>query len=111
MSPSLPRVEVKPKEKDRCLLRCVSVPAKMNDCLNQTPSGDFTTQLQRRRRLRWLGPVRRQGSETLANYHRPAMGRGCIRPGETEGGGLDMVMPVAGLMMGMALRARVAEGW
>ncbi len=34
----------------------------------------------------------------------------CIRtPGDTEGGeGLDMVMPVTGLMMGMA---RVTEGW
>ncbi len=31
--------------------------------------------------------------------------------GDTEGGGLDMEMPVAGLMMGMALRPRVAEGW
>jgi len=37
----------------------------------------------------------------------------CIRaPGDTDGGeGLVMVMPVRGLMMGMALRARVAEGW
>jgi hypothetical protein len=36
----------------------------------------------------------------------------CIRAGDTEGGGLDMVMPVVGLMMGMALpRARVAAGW
>jgi hypothetical protein len=35
----------------------------------------------------------------------------CNLAGETDGGGLDMVMPVAGLMMGMALRPRVAEGW
>lgn len=35
----------------------------------------------------------------------------CILAGETEGGGLDIVMPVAGLTMGMALRARVAAGW
>jgi hypothetical protein len=35
----------------------------------------------------------------------------CILAGETDGGGLDMLMRVAGLMMGMALRARVAEGW
>lgn len=35
----------------------------------------------------------------------------CILAGDTEGGGLDMVMPVAGLMMGMALRPRVAAGW
>jgi len=33
-----------------------------------------------------------------------------MRAGETDGGGLDMVIPVAGLMIGMALRARVAEG-
>lgn len=31
--------------------------------------------------------------------------------GDTEGGGLDMDTPVAGLIMGMALRPRVAEGW
>lgn len=35
----------------------------------------------------------------------------CILAGDTDCGGLDMEMPVAGLMMGMALRARVAEGW
>jgi hypothetical protein len=43
-------------------------------------------------------------------YHRLPTGCCCILAGETEGGGLDMEMPVAGLMMGMALRARVAEG-
>lgn len=30
--------------------------------------------------------------------------------GDTEGGGLAMEMPVAGLMIGMALRPRVAAG-
>jgi hypothetical protein len=35
----------------------------------------------------------------------------CILAGDTEGGGLAMVMPVSGLMMGMAFpRARVAAG-
>jgi len=34
-----------------------------------------------------------------------------IRAGDTDGGGLDMEMPVAGLIIGIALRARVAEGW
>lgn len=34
----------------------------------------------------------------------------CSAAGDTEGEGLAMVMPVAGLMMGMALRPRVAEG-
>ncbi len=34
----------------------------------------------------------------------------CILAGEMEGGGLDMVMPVRGLMMGMALRP-LAAGW
>jgi hypothetical protein len=43
-------------------------------------------------------------------HHRRLTGC-CILAGDTEGGGLDMEMPVAGLMMGMALRARVAEGW
>jgi len=43
-------------------------------------------------------------------YHRRPTGC-CILAGDTDGGGLDMEMPVAGLMMGMALRARVAEGW
>jgi hypothetical protein len=35
----------------------------------------------------------------------------CILAGDTDGGGLDMEMPVSGLMMGMALRPRVAAGW
>jgi hypothetical protein len=39
------------------------------------------------------------------------MGGCCILLGDTDGGGLDMVRPLAGLMMGMALRARVAAGW
>lgn len=44
-------------------------------------------------------------------YHRRPMPC-CIRAGDTEGGGLDMVIPVVGLMMGMALpRVRVAAGW
>lgn len=43
-------------------------------------------------------------------YHlRPRAG--CIRAGDTDGEGLVMVIPVAGLTIGMALRARVAEGW
>src|SRR5690625_4690209 len=44
------------------------------------------------------------------SYHRRPRGV-CMPAGDTEGGGLDMEMPVAGLMMGMALRPRVAEGW
>lgn len=43
-----------------------------------------------------------------AIYHRLPMC--CIRAGDTDGGGLDMVRPLAGLMMGIALRARVAAG-
>lgn len=49
-------------------------------------------------------------SVTRPAYHRRPM-ECCILAGDTEGGGLDMVMPVAGLMMGMALRPRVAAGW
>lgn len=30
--------------------------------------------------------------------------------GDSDGGGLDMLIPVMGLMMGMALRPRVAAG-
>lgn len=64
-------------------------------------------------RSRWLSLALRHRSETSATYHRPParIDCCCIRPGDTDGGGLDMVMPVRGLMMGMALRARVAEGW
>jgi hypothetical protein len=35
----------------------------------------------------------------------------CILAGDADGDGLDMVMPVAGLMMGIAFRVRVADGW
>jgi hypothetical protein len=52
----------------------------------------------------------RKRDVTAIPYHRLPTGC-CILAGDTEGGGLDMEMPVAGLMMGMALRARVAEGW
>ncbi len=51
-------------------------------------------------------------AERAATYHRrPTLC--CIwTPGDTDGGeGLDMGMPVAGFMMGMALRVRVAAGW
>lgn len=35
----------------------------------------------------------------------------CILAGDTEGGGLLIVAPVAGFTIGMALRPRVAAGW
>lgn len=44
-------------------------------------------------------------------YQRPDLRGWCILAGETDEGGLDMVRPFAGLMMGMALRVRVAAGW
>lgn len=44
-------------------------------------------------------------------YHRRPIDCWTIRAGETDGGGDDIEMPVAGLMIGIALRARVAEGW
>lgn len=47
------------------------------------------------------------GSETPTYQRRPI---GCSLAGDTEGGGLDIVRPLAGLMMGMALRVRVAAG-
>ena len=46
----------------------------------------------------------------VAAYQRRPRGC-CIRPGDTDGEGLDMVRPLAGLTMGMALRVRVAAGW
>lgn len=51
-----------------------------------------------------------RGREAAAAYQRRPMAC-CILAGEMEGGGLDMEMPVRGLMMGMALRPRVAAGW
>jgi len=35
----------------------------------------------------------------------------CILAGDTDGGGLDMVRPFAGLIIGMAFRVLVAAGW
>jgi len=35
----------------------------------------------------------------------------CILAGDTDGGGLDMLIPVVGLTIGIALRTRVAAGW
>jgi len=42
-------------------------------------------------------------------YHRRPIAC-CILAGDTDGGGLDMLIPVLGLTMGMALRIRVAAG-
>lgn len=57
--------------------------------------------------------MRRVSSPSTENetptYHRRPMW--CILAGDTEGGGLDMVKPLAGLMMGIALRVLVAAGW
>jgi hypothetical protein len=44
-------------------------------------------------------------------YHRRPRLCCILAPGDTEGEGLDMVMPVNGLTMGMALRGRLAAGW
>jgi len=53
-----------------------------------------------------------EANETAAYSHRRPMACCCILAGDTEGGGLAMVMPVEGLMIGMALpRVRVAAGW
>lgn len=35
----------------------------------------------------------------------------CILAGDTDGGGLDMLIPVVGLTIGIAFRTRVAAGW
>jgi len=35
----------------------------------------------------------------------------CILAGDTDWGGLDMLIPVLGLTMGIAFRIRVAAGW
>lgn len=60
---------------------------------------------------RWMpGPTIHAESELAAIYHRRPMAC-CILPGDTDGGGLAIVRPLAGLIMGMALRARVAAGW
>lgn len=63
--------------------------------------------------LRSDGSVRPWVTETkrAPPYHRRPMDCCCIRPGDTDGGGLDIEMPVAGLIIGIALRVRVAEGW
>jgi hypothetical protein len=98
------------KKKNRCLL-WMSVPAKMDSSNERMRTVILQSRLQRRRRLRAaqsrLG-VTEARREPL--YHRLLTGC-CILAGDTDCGGLDMEMPVAGLMMGMAFRARVAAGW
>lgn len=44
-------------------------------------------------------------------YHLRPPREGCILEGDTDGDGLVIEIPVVGLIIGMALRARVAEGW
>lgn len=45
-------------------------------------------------------------------YHRRPIVVVCILEGDTEGGGLDMEIPVTGFTIGMALRGReVGAGW
>jgi len=99
------------KEKNRCLLVWMLVPAKMNSCDERMRTVILQPRLQRRRRLR-VAQSRLGVTEARREppYHRLLTGC-CILAGDTDCGGLDMEMPVAGLMMGMAFRARVAAGW
>jgi len=54
--------------------------------------------------------VHRSETSRPASYHRlPTVC--CTRAGETEGGGLDKLMPVTGLTIGIGFRGREAEGW
>lgn len=90
----------------------MSVPAKMNSCISECAQEFYNPDCNDDGGFRWVRLVwASQKRDVRPPYHRRPTACGCIRPGDTEGGGLDMVMPVAGLMMGMALRARVAEGW
>jgi hypothetical protein len=55
----------------------------------------------------WLASPVKESDSSL--YHlRPIPC--CILAGDTDGGGLDMLIPVDGLTMGIALRTRVATG-
>ena len=76
-----------------------SIGARQDEQLDQGMCSNFTTLFTSLPRVRrWL------------IYHRRPM-ICCIWGGDTEGGGLDIVMPVVGLIMGMALpRLRVAAG-
>lgn len=98
------------KKENRCLL-WMSVPAKMNSSNERMRTVILQSRLQRRRRLR-VAQSRLGVTEARREppYHRLLTGC-CILAGDTDCGGLDMEMPVAGLMMGMAFRARVAAGW
>jgi hypothetical protein len=98
------------KKKNRCLL-WMSVPAKMDSSNERMRTVILQSRLQRRRRLR-AAQSRLGVTEARREppYHRLLTGC-CILAGDTDCGGLDMEMPVAGLMMGMAFRARVAAGW
>jgi len=92
----------------------VPVPAKMN---SYSDAADDTLQ---RKAMHSTNKERATGDGSAISssagggsgivYHRPLMAC-CILAGDTDGGGLDMVRPLAGLMMGIALRARVAAGW
>ena len=46
-----------------------------------------------------------------SRYHRRAYVCCCILAGDEDCGGEATRMPVVGLTMGMALRARMADGW
>lgn len=83
----------------------MSVPAKMNRRRSARAREQTQETLQLRSRTRDDA-----AAASAATYQRRPRGC-CIRPGDTDGGGLDMVRPLAGLMMGMALRVRVAAGW
>jgi hypothetical protein len=98
------------KKKNRCLL-WMSVPAKMDSSNERMRTVILQSRLQRRRRLR-AAQSRLGVTEARREppYHRLLTGC-CILAGDTDCGGLDMEMPVAGLMRGMAFRARVAAGW
>lgn len=114
MSP-LPARGKKGKEgiKNRCLLLCMSVLRQDEQLHERMRTAILQPRLQRRRlQVGLVSPGRRiTEARHQPPYHRGPTGCGCILAGDTEGGGLDMMPPVAGLMMGMGLRARVADGW
>jgi len=83
--------------------------ARQDDRLERPNEQDFAHQHASTQTAGSTKPRPSVARAGLALYHLRMLC--CILEGDTEGGGLDMVMPVAGLTMGMALRARVAEGW
>lgn len=85
-----------------------------SDCLPGWPNSNVETEeiaLAFQPAPVWSAEKQKPAEQVYCVYQRRPSVCCCILAGDTDCGGLDMLIPVLGLTMGIALRIRVAAGW